>query len=353
MGRNNELLNYVEIVYNIEKQRYRISNAIQNIDNQITNANQRIHILKQQKGEKIEKLYEKENLSGLVVLYGCIGFFLGLYAGGIIGFCADCLQGSILEILGGLLFGVPLSFFWPVFGPLTLGKSWFSSSNLKFAIYGFLIGILLGILIGVIVYVGHTLNNNEKNKLIAEKNKQILLRNKSLKEKNEAEICRLESWLTQDLYPEKKKLSNLLKQTEKLRQINYSKNIIGEKYRDLIPVSFFYEYLYYGRCETLTGHEGAYNIFENFVLLNNIKLGIDTIIQQLEEIKCKQEMLFSAIQENEKQNTALISGLKKQLKEISSNQRECIEVIEYNSRCAEEQRRYANYLLTIGIINRY
>ena len=43
----------------------------------------------------------------------------------------------------------------------------------------------------------------------------------------------------------------------------YNANIIHPKYRGLIPVSMFYDYVDTGRCSTLTGHEGAYNIYES------------------------------------------------------------------------------------------
>ena len=48
----------------------------------------------------------------------------------------------------------------------------------------------------------------------------------------------------------------------KLHQL-YEANIIHPKYRGLIPVSMFYDYVDTGRCSTLTGHEGAYNIYES------------------------------------------------------------------------------------------
>jgi len=50
--------------------------------------------------------------------------------------------------------------------------------------------------------------------------------------------------------------------TLKLHQL-YKANIIHPKYRGLIPVSMFYDYVDTGRCSTLTGHEGAYNIYES------------------------------------------------------------------------------------------
>lgn len=347
MRRNEELLKYVEKVYHIERQKHGILNAIRIIDGHISNANQRIYSMKNDKGKKYGA---KENTISISEgLFACLIIaIVPMYVFGVIGFALDLLGQDGLGMLLGII-AVPFSVFWPLFGPLEWGKEWFSSLNFKWALMGYGIGIILCIIFIVV----KNLKTGKANKQIDRENKQIAWNNKNEKMKNESEIRRLESWIAKDLQPEKQKLLTLLKQTEKLRKDYYAKNIIGEKYRDLIPVSFFYEYLSYGRCDTLTGHEGAYNIFENFILLNDIRLKVDTIIQQLEEIKCDQRMLFSAIKENEKQNAALIGGLKNQLNSISNNQRECIEAIQYNTRCAEEQRSYTNFLLTMDRIKRY
>ena len=55
----------------------------------------------------------------------------------------------------------------------------------------------------------------------------------------------------------------------------YSKNIIYPKYRGLVPIAAFYEYFNSGRCDTLTGHEGAYNIYETEIRMNIIIAKLD------------------------------------------------------------------------------
>lgn len=46
--------------------------------------------------------------------------------------------------------------------------------------------------------------------------------------------------------------------------------ILYPKYRNIVPVSMFIDYLASHRCEKLEGHEGAYNLYENELRLNSI-----------------------------------------------------------------------------------
>lgn len=75
----------------------------------------------------------------------------------------------------------------------------------------------------------------------------------------------------------------------------YDLNIIFPKYRSLIPISSFYEYLQSGRCTELTGTNGTYNKYEDELRQNLIISKLDTIISQLENIKSNQFMLYQAI----------------------------------------------------------
>ena len=87
----------------------------------------------------------------------------------------------------------------------------------------------------------------------------------------------------------------------------YSLDVIFPKYRNIIAVSSFYEYLLSGRCDKL---EGAYNIFESELRMNLIINKIDDVIKHLEKIEQHQYMLYSAIQENNKQHNFSIYSKK-------------------------------------------
>lgn len=86
-------------------------------------------------------------------------------------------------------------------------------------------------------------------------------------------------------------------------------DVIFPKYRNIIAVSSFYEYLLSGRCDKLEGAEGAYNIFESELRMNLIINKIDDVIKHLEKIEQHQYMLYSAIQENNKQVNQLSGEL--------------------------------------------
>ncbi len=74
----------------------------------------------------------------------------------------------------------------------------------------------------------------------------------------------------------------------------YGYNVIYPSYRNLIAVSSFYDYLFSGRCDSLAGHEGAYNIFENESRLDKIITRVDRISSQLNNIEHNQHALFLA-----------------------------------------------------------
>lgn len=85
---------------------------------------------------------------------------------------------------------------------------------------------------------------------------------------------------------------------EKTLEQLYSSDIIFSKYRNLVAVSQFYEYFMSGRCTTLEGHEGAYNLYENEARQNIIITKLDRVINLLEEIRDTQYQLLEAISES-------------------------------------------------------
>ena len=89
-----------------------------------------------------------------------------------------------------------------------------------------------------------------------------------------------------------------LKELFKCRNELYSYNIVFEKYRNIVALSTFYEYLMAGRCETLDGVNGAYNIYENELRLN-------TIITKLDEIKENQFIIYNKLRDIDSSLNAL------------------------------------------------
>lgn len=95
-----------------------------------------------------------------------------------------------------------------------------------------------------------------------------------------------------------KKIEEQHTKTHKLLKQIYDQGIIYPKYRNFAMVSLMYEYIYSGRCSSLEGTDGAYNILETELRLDRISVQLDQIISHLEKIKQNQFMLYSAIQES-------------------------------------------------------
>ena len=71
-------------------------------------------------------------------------------------------------------------------------------------------------------------------------------------------------------------------------------------------VSSIYEYLCAGRCTTLEGHEGAYNILELEIRLDRIITQLDRVIENLEAIRANQYTLYSCLKESNRKMDMLL-----------------------------------------------
>lgn len=100
----------------------------------------------------------------------------------------------------------------------------------------------------------------------------------------------------------------------------YAKDIVFPKYRNLTMVTSIYEYLCAGRCTTLDGHEGAYNILETEIRLDQIIVQLDRVIANLEKIQQNQYMLYSAIQESNAQSARLLESTDRMAEQLQAMQ---------------------------------
>ena len=94
---------------------------------------------------------------------------------------------------------------------------------------------------------------------------------------------------------------------KKLEQI-YDKNIIFPKYRNMVMVCSLYEYVCTGRCDTLEGHEGAYNLLELEIRLDKIVTQLDRVVEILGRIQRSQYMVYSAIQDANRQSAKILES---------------------------------------------
>ena len=81
---------------------------------------------------------------------------------------------------------------------------------------------------------------------------------------------------------------------DNLKQL-YALGYVYPKYRNLVAVSSFYEYLDSGRCDALEGADGAYNVYENELRLDRIIDKLDVIIKKLDQIIKTQYKLYTEL----------------------------------------------------------
>ena len=92
-----------------------------------------------------------------------------------------------------------------------------------------------------------------------------------------------------------------IEESKAIRDSMYAKDIIYVKYRNLPALTSIYEYLVTGRCTELSGPNGAYNMYEDEVRKDTVISQLNTVIENLEQIRQNQYMLYQqvkAIQEN-------------------------------------------------------
>lgn len=112
-----------------------------------------------------------------------------------------------------------------------------------------------------------------------------------------------------------REINELYSNTENVLKNYYSKNIVYEKYQNLIAISSFYEYLKSGICSELGGHEGCYNKFDTEIRLNMIIGKLDQVIDKLDQIEENQHMLYEAIQTANNQSKRIGNQMDQLIKE--------------------------------------
>ena len=107
-------------------------------------------------------------------------------------------------------------------------------------------------------------------------------------------------------------------QSKQLLEELYSLNIRYSKYRNFVAASSILEYLESGRCDTLEGRDGAYNIFEEEIRLDRIILKLDDAINQLSRISNTQVLLYNEVSDSNRILDGLIDATNSMVNDISS-----------------------------------
>lgn len=178
-----------------------------------------------------------------------------------------------------------------------------------------------------------------------------------------------DSWITrQKIEFEMKFVEDAIRETVSALQQLYSYGIVYGKYRNQLALAMFCDYLMSGRCDTLEGATGAYNLYELEIRSDLIISKLDKIIASLEQIKNTQYCIYSEIKKsnerlakienllvanNEMQKESLAQlkaickntdGISKTLEEIAFN----TEVTAYYSKQTKELTDALGYMVALG-----
>ncbi len=92
----------------------------------------------------------------------------------------------------------------------------------------------------------------------------------------------------------------------------YNLGIVFPKYHDWISICSFIVYLESGRCETLEGKDGAYNIYESEKRMNLLITEVSKIGDNLEAIKRNQYVLYTSMIEVDNSISSILIDINNQ-----------------------------------------
>ena len=181
--------------------------------------------------------------------------------------------------------------------------------------------IILGAIIGALLgTIGFGVHNQSLDETKFEQDK-INYQNRLSSEQDRFETEKAQYYrIRSALVAEQLDISSKKKHFEEVLQELYKPNVIFEKYRGFPRIASFYEYFCSGRCSSMEGKDGAYNLLEEEIRRNIIISQPSIIIAQPDQIKGKQYMLYTAIQDaNHTLDQIIFSNdqINKQLSEMS------------------------------------
>lgn len=200
------------------------------------------------------------------------------------------------------------------------------------------IGALIGGSIPVLVWKKILRNRKERAVIQAHRGRRADIELKESRELRNKEIA----VIIPKLDAENKTLKETYQLTCKTLQQCYDVDIIPAKYRNIVPICMFYDYISNGRTYSLKRNpsafdEGAINMYEDELFKREIVNKLDIIINNLEELKQGQKVLYNAIQEGNRQTHKLLNDINSNVTKVNNN----LETIKYQN---EQRNRCVEYL---------
>lgn len=296
---------YVRNIRDLEVSCYQQERLLRELKNKPSNINREIIALERTKDEIPTKPL---SVVFLVIITVIMDLFFAL-VGAVIGF----IGGFVIRIIAGI-FADP-------------------SNWITFLIGGAIIGYIIALICLFYWHRDTVKDQRQEKRQYPEKLKEI----ERKKQNRQQEIERKKGQLT--LLPDAiSKSEQELQQTQNLLKKYYDLGFIYPKYRGIVPICQIYEYLESGRCFSLLGPGGAYNLYESEVRSNLIISKLDDVISRLDDLSTGQQMLANVIRESNRK----IDRLSQSFDRIEEN----TAINTYYSRITAENTNYLSWLAT-------
>ena len=142
-------------------------------------------------------------------------------------------------------------------------------------------------------------------------------------------------------------LQSKLSKTKGLLDELYDKDFIYGKYRNLPALTSIYEFFLTGRCDELTGPHGAYNLDEDEVRKDMVISQLSTVIDNLEQIKTGQYMLYQQVKKIKDE----ISLVDQELQKIKGHVIQLTQLAELQTYYAALTERNTDISATMHLLN--
>lgn len=211
---------------------------------------------------------------------------------------------SYLAIAGTfLVFGVPLL----LIGSCLSGDFLFDCLSVPMIVLS--VPAIIGAIISVIVFFRKLAEEKQDYRSAVEEYKRKINRQNSQIARDKERVNSELLVVAPRLAEQRELLASKLVESKRILDEIYALDVIYIKYRNLIAVCSFYDYIASGRCSSLEGHEGAYNVFENQIRLDLIIYKLDVVISKLEDIKESQYALYHALSESNQLTKKLVKNV--------------------------------------------
>lgn len=130
--------------------------------------------------------------------------------------------------------------------------------------------------------------------------------------------------------------------TNDIRNQLYAQGLIYQKYLNLPALTSIYEYFITGRCDELTGPHGAYNMYEDEVRKDTVISQLNAVIENLDQIKQNQYMLYQQVKSIQQTTGAVLQELS-QIKGYTIAMTELTALTAYYTALNERNSRIMTY----------